>query len=137
MAPYIVLDHTADTGIEATAATLSALIADLAIGMFQLMATVDPCPSDRAVELEVAASSVEDLVVECLSELLYRSEIEDLLFCDIEVDEAGPRSMRIEARGVDSHQVEMTGPPIKAVTYHDIAVRSGDPDWYGRVYLDV
>lgn len=82
--PYKVLSQTADTGIEATAASISGLIAELATGMFELMAPVTPCPHDIPIEVEVNAPTLEDLVVELLSELLYESEAQDLILCGFE-----------------------------------------------------
>ena len=52
--PYKVLSHTADTGIEATAPSISALIDELATGMFELMTTVAP-GAHVGVEVEVKA----------------------------------------------------------------------------------
>ncbi len=70
--PYEVLSHTAESGIEATADTLPELIGVLATGMFELMAPVQPGKDgvaqdgavDVEVEVEVDATTVEDLVVE-------------------------------------------------------------------------
>lgn len=137
MAPYTVLDHTADTGVEAAGDSLAELIGHLASGMFELMARIEPCPPGHAVEMEVIAESEEDLVFEVLSELLYRSETEDLLFCGFDVEAGEERTMSITARGVPSTDVDMTGPPIKAVTYHDMSVTQTADGWYGRVYFDV
>lgn len=53
--PYKVLSHTADTGIEATAPSISALIDELATGMFELMTTVAPGAHAVGVEVEVKA----------------------------------------------------------------------------------
>ena len=58
--PYTVLSHTADTGIEATADSLSDLVDDLATGMFGLMASLEPCRPDRLIEASVEAVSYED-----------------------------------------------------------------------------
>jgi SHS2 domain-containing protein len=135
--PYKVLSHTADTGIEARAGTLVDLIADLATGMFALMAEADPRSAKHEIEIEVGGPTPEDLVVEVLSDLLYQSEVEDLLLCDFDVGPVGERRMRVKARGVPLSDVEIAGPPIKAVTYHDIKVTEIAGDWYGRVYFDV
>lgn len=133
-----VLDHTADTGIEATAHSLGGLIGELSTGMFSLMANVDPTLAERWVSVQVGASSPEDLVVDCLSELLYRSEVENLLFCDIRATVApGTLEAHIEAGGVPSTSVDLDGPPIKAVTLHDLAAEERSDGWYGRVYFDV
>jgi SHS2 domain-containing protein len=75
--------------------------------------------------------------VDVLSELLCRSEVEDLFLCVFEVEATGPTSLRVGAGGVDTANVELTGPPIKAVTYHDITVTETDHGWFGRVYFDV
>lgn len=135
--PYEVLSHTADTGIEARAGTLADLIADLATGMFALMAEADPRSAAHEIELEVGGPTPEDLVVEVLSDLLYESEVEDILLCDFDVDPVGERRVKVRARGMPLTEVEITGPPIKAVTYHDITVKETDGDWYARVYFDV
>jgi len=135
--PYTVLSHTADTGIEAMADTFPDLLCDLATGMFGLMGSPEPCASDDLIEIGVESASHEDLVVDVLSDLLYHSEVEDLFLCWFEIQATGPTSIQITARGVANGGVELTGPPIKAVTYHDLAVRQTDEGWYGRVYFDV
>ena len=135
--PYTVLSHTADTGIEATADSLSDLVHDLATGMFGLMANAALRQPDRLIEVSIEAVSYEDLVVDVLSELLYRSEVEDLFLSNFEVEVTGPTSVNVRAGGVDAASVELAGPPIKAVTYHDVTVSRTDHGWYGRVYFDV
>lgn len=131
-----VLSHTADTGIEATAETLTALIEELAIGMFALMARAEPSSAERWITMRVEAGTVEDLVVDTLSELLYHSETKDLFFCDVRV-EGDATAVEVEAGAAPSHTVAPIGPPIKAVTYHDLMVVERDDGWYGRVYFDV
>lgn len=132
-----VLSHTADTGVEATADTLAELLRNLADGMFGLMGTLDPCLSDHGIEAEVESASYEDLAVDVLSELLYHSEVENLFLCWFEMEMAGRTRVRIRAAGIANADVDLTGPPIKAVTYHDVAVTETDEGWYGRVYFDV
>lgn len=135
--PRAALSHTADTGVEATASSLTGLIGELAAGMFELMAEVDPCPAEPRFTARVEASTNEDLVVDCLSQLLYMSEIEGMHFCRFEIEEAGESSVHVSVAGVPTADVELTGPSIKAVTYHQLEVSERDDGWYGRVYLDV
>jgi SHS2 domain-containing protein len=133
-----VLDHTADTGIEATAGTFPELLRELAAGMFGLVASVPPSAAQRWVRVRVTASTREDLVVDSLSQLLLQSELEDLLFCDFRVvADEGERSADIEAGGIPMTSVAAAGPPIKAVTYHSLLVERRGQEWYGRVYFDV
>ena len=131
------LSHTADTGIEATAVSFSALLGELATGMFALMGHPQPGSAERTVTVDVEAASREDLVVDLLSELLYQSEVEDLFFYCFDVEARSPMNTRVIATGVGNTAVDLTGPPIKAVTYYDVAVVEDDVGWYGRVYFDV
>lgn len=134
---FQILSHTADTGVEASADSLATLIDQLATGMFASMAPVDPCPPGQEIEIEVAAPTLEDLVVETLSELLYESETEDLMLCGFQTKILGPNRVRISAGGLPVSEVELSGPPIKAVTYHDLTVSERSDGWYARVYFDV
>ncbi len=134
---YEILDHTADTGIAARATSLEYLVQDLATGMFALMAVVDPCPPGRLVTVDVSAPTWEDLVVEVLSELLYEAEVEDLILCGFRSKLETPHRIRVSAGGVPTSEVDLTGPPIKAVTYHDVTVRRDAGGWIGRIYFDV
>ncbi|HSM45107.1 MAG TPA: archease [Acidimicrobiia bacterium] len=135
--PHAPLPHTADTGIEASAPTFIALVEELATGMFELMATADCPDAVTMVTADVEASTREDLVVDTLSELLYLFETEDLHLCRFEVTAPREGSLHVRAVGVPIADVEPTGPPIKAVTYHQIEI-SGTPEgWAARVYFDV
>jgi SHS2 domain-containing protein len=135
--PYSILSHTADTGLAATAPSLSELIGDLADGMFALMASALPAEPRSSVEIHVVASSVEDLVIDVLSELLYRSEVDDVIFTDFSVEVGRGLDTRIVAQAVDLASSEPTGPPIKAVTYHDLSVVETNDGWEAVVYFDV
>ena len=133
-----VLPHTADTGIEAVAGSLSALVGELADGMFGLIAKVDCESVEEWIEIQVEAPTGEDLAVDTLSALLYHSEVEDLFLCAFEVRQAGDGfALTVRAGGVPTATVEEVGPPIKGVTYHDLMVEKRDHEWYGRVYFDV
>ena len=132
-----VLSHTADTGIEVTADSLADLIGELCAGMFGLMASVEPSAAEKWVEVSLVAQTVEELVVNTLSELLYHSEVENLIFCAFRVSMGPDLAVRVKAGGLLVDAVEPVGPPIKAVTYHDLVVEQRDDIWYGRVYFDV
>lgn len=134
--PHRVLSHTADTGIEATAETLPDLLAEMLAAMFALMADIDRLAPQRWIETTVEADRVSDLVVDTLSEALYRSEVEDLMLCAFEV-EAEPDRAKVRLGGVPMREIRSTGAAIKAVTYHALVVEESPDGWYGRIYFDV
>ncbi len=137
MERYRVLSHTADTGIEASAATLNQLIERLAFGMFDLMFDLDSLEPVEWLTASIEASTVDDLVVDVLSELLYLSEVNDFAACAIVVETDGHTNARVRAGGIPVREAELQGPPIKAVTYHQLAISQSDDGWHGRVIFDV
>lgn len=138
MPEFRILDHTADAGIEAESDDLAGLIGALATGMFELMAEeIPPSPLPGELRIQVSADGPEDLVYEALSELLYVSEVEDVVLRDIEVEVPAPGSASISAHGVPTARIEATGAPIKAITYHGFEVRPTDGGWRGRIFFDV
>ena len=133
-----VLSHTADTGIEATADSLADIIGELCAAMFGLIAPVEPSAARRWVGVNVVAQRIEGLVVDTLSELLYHAEVEDLIFGAFRVlMNSDDLEVSVKAGGLSVDAVESVGPPIKAVTYHDLVVAQRGDGWYGRVYFDV
>jgi SHS2 domain-containing protein len=139
MERYRVLEHTADTAIEAEAASLSGLVENLAYGMFDLMFDLTQVASRDTARVEVSSSTVEDLVVDALADLLFEAESRDLAFASFSARFAeGVGKARIIAAGSSVTTADLRGPPIKAVTYHDLVVRETGPGgWYGRVVFDV
>ena len=132
--PHTVLSHTADTGIDATAPTFAGLVAELATGMFGLMAA--PAEPTRTVETTIDSREPADLVIDSLSELLYLSEVEGLVFVAFDVASTDG-GLAITAHGLPSGDIDLVGPPIKAVTYHGLVVEPFAEEWHGRVYFDV
>ena len=135
---YRVLSHTADTAIEAEGATLDGLVENLAYGMFDLMFDLDGVAAQHIVEVELSAPTREDLIVDVLAELLYEDEAADLALSSFSARIDGEAlSARVTASGSTVTNADLRGPPIKAVTYHDFEVTTGDSGWYGRVVFDV
>lgn len=134
--PFRVLDHTADAAIEATAPTFPALVEALAEGMFALVADIGECVGPE-VHVTVSAVTVEDLVVDTLSALLWTAEVDGLVLCRFAVTASDATLVEVAAIGVPSQGVALSGAPVKAVTYHDLDVRRDADGWYARVTFDV
>jgi SHS2 domain-containing protein len=138
-ARYEVLSHTADTGIVAYGTTLEELFETAAFAMFDLMFGIGFLPGDDQVriEMEVTARSVEDLLVDWLSLLLFEAETRDLALCSFEVEVLEDGRLVGRVRGLPSAEIELTGPPIKAVTYHDLSVERVPTGWSAQIVFDV
>ena len=133
---YSIIDHTADTGIETRGATLAEAIGKAAFAMFDLMYDLSTMPATMSITFDSAAGSPSDLLVDVLSRLLLCSENDDVVFSEFRVNEAGMRAT-VEAAGSSAVGAELRGPPIKAVTYHDLRCEQAGPGWEIRVIFDV
>lgn len=128
------LGHTADVGVRASAATLPDLFACVAYAMFGLMATAGP---DRRFHypISITAPDQESLLVDWLSELLYLHEITGAVFDHITIDELSAQSLKAHVAG--DLPLQRPGVQIKAVTYHQLAIRQTSDGWMAEVFFDV
>ena len=133
---YDIVAHTADTGIETRGSTLAEAIGNAAFAMFDLMYDLSSVPATMSVAFEEAANSAPDLLVEVLSELLLRSETDDVVLSKFRVREFG-LCATVEAAAATALRRELRGPPIKGVTYHRLRCEPVGDDWEIRVVFDV
>jgi SHS2 domain-containing protein len=134
---YEVLSHTADTGIVAHGATLRELFENAAFAMFDLMFGVGDLVGEERVGVEIEARTIEDLLVDWLSTLLFEAETKDLAFCSFEISSIEHGRVAGSAVGVPLASVELAGPPVKAVTYHDLTIEKRAGGWSALVIFDV
>jgi SHS2 domain-containing protein len=137
MMRYEPLDHTADTGIVAFGVTANELFENAGWGMFDLMFDLTGVDPIRDVPVMAAGDSLDELLVNWLSELLYHAETLDLAFCYFTVDRLEEGGVQGSAGGVPAASLGLRGPPIKAVTYHDLAVVENPDTWWARIIFDV
>jgi len=138
-------DHTADVGAEIDAPTRDALFAEALLAFSDTLTPLDrldrpgAVPVEREVTLE--ASSLDELMVVWLEELLFLFEVEALLFsgADVRVEERPSGfGLRATARGVtydpERHPLKVL---IKGVTYHELTVEKTAEGWRARVIFDI
>lgn len=140
---YRVLDHTADTGIEVRAATPEELFAEAAVAFADTVTEVGRLAPRVKRRLAVRGDDLPDLMVEWLSELLYRYEVEGLLFAavrEVELRREGDAGWALTARVVGEPHDPARHPLktlVKAVTYHALEVGPEGEGWTARVIFDI
>ena len=137
MPRYRVLPHTADVGIAAAGATVEEAFENAAFGMFDLVFDLAGVTGTEACRVEVEAETLGELLVAWLSALLAEAEIRGLAFSRFAVEEPAGGSLRGTAWGGPSAGLELRGAPVKAVTYHGLAVERTVDGWRARVIFDV
>jgi SHS2 domain-containing protein len=136
---YRLFDHTADLGVEVTAATLEELYAGAAQALFDLLTDLAAVRAGRSRQIEVAGENPADLLVNFLREVLWAWNGEGFLMKGCLVRQVTPRRLKAVLRGETfdpaRHRIRKE---IKAVTYHQCEVRqTPEGPWMARVVFDV
>ena len=120
-----IIDHTADWALRVRAGDLPELFRRAALGMARLLAgDLAAVPLDETRTLAVIADDAEGLLVEWLGELAYWAERDGFVAPQVEWDAFSPTSLAATVRGGRLGELQKH---IKAVTYHDLAIRpTGD-----------
>lgn len=131
-------EHTADIGLEVTAAGLTDLFETAAAALFAQLTDPESIEPRERRCIEVHGVDREELLVRWLGELLSLHDAEGILFRRFKVTRLEPESLVGLAEG------EMFDPTrhamrseIKAVTYHQIRILERDGTWTARLVLDV
>jgi SHS2 domain-containing protein len=111
--------HTADWALYVWAPNLVGLLQQAAVGMYALMHARPRAEPRETYRFEIAALDQETLLVTFLSELLYFTQRDDVAFDQFDLVQEGERLMA----EVEGAPIESIAKEIKAVTYHNLAVR--------------
>jgi len=136
--PFEILDHTADIGIIVHGENLKALFENAGKGFFHLITDLRKVKRrvERRVSLE--GESLDRLMVDWLSELLYLHDVENLLFKEFKVESVGEDGLKATVKGEPFQDgVHVIKTEVKAVTYHQIEVRQETGGWRAQVILDL
>jgi SHS2 domain-containing protein len=135
---FEILDHTADIGITVYGENLNSLFENAAEGFFHLITDLRKVRLRTERKIEIGGESLERLMVDWLSELLYLHDVENLLFKRFHVESLGEEGLKARAKGEffqEGVHVIKTG--VKAVTYHQIEVRQEEGGWRARIIFDL
>jgi len=128
------IDHTADIGIRVWGQDLAELFANAAYGMFSLMLDVECLPQTLSRAVEVESPDVETLLVDWLSELNYRRELTGEVYNRFDFQEVLPTRLKATVAGTNGVQPRRV---VKAVTFHDLAVKETPEGYEAAIVFDV
>ena len=135
---FELFDHTADVGVRVWAPALPALVAPATEGLYTVIGHIATTGQPAPRTIEVAGDDPAVLLRDYLAEVL-------LLF-----EQAHRRLMHLEARAFTAHELVVTGAAtpidaaqsafereVKAVTYHELAIRRIADGWEATYILDI
>ena len=144
--PFEFLEHTADVLVRAYGATIEEALANVALGMFEIMTDTSRVEPKIAVDVRVCGYDLENLVYRWLEELLYYHDVHGYVFSKFEITPLsediveGDKMICINARVYgevfdrDKHEPRTV---VKAVTYHNMRIQKHDHEWSIDVVFDI
>jgi len=142
MEKYERIPHTADIAVKVYGCDLKDLFANAAFGMFDIIADLDGISAGIAVKVDLKAQSPEELLVAWLDELLYDFYTKNIIFSKFDVREIaqnGPEislSAEVHGRHVGENKNRLKT-EIKAVTFHNLAIKEGEGGYSVEIVFDV
>ena len=127
---FEVFEHTADLGIRVRAGSLEELFADAGRGLIAQLANLSAVEPLLEKTITLSGESLEYLLFDWLSELLFAFEESRLLLCDFRVridrpagENSGEYHLHAICRGevADAARHELDH-EVKAITYHGLLV---------------
>ncbi|MFB6216053.1 MAG: archease [Candidatus Aenigmatarchaeota archaeon] len=134
-------EATADIAYEAYGESLEEMYQNAAVALFSVMTDLDRVEKQQTDVFTVQAEDKEALLLDFLNELLYKWDVENVLFsdfaCEVKTEKSGYKIVtECEGEGFDPDKHEMKV-EIKAVTYFDMEVEEEGGVWTARVTLDI
>ncbi len=131
---------TADAAFEADGKTPEELFRDAATATFEVMADTGSVNPVMTWSIELNNETIDGLLFDWLSELVYLKDAEGVLFCkfDVSIEKNGAYELKARVAGetIDRGK-HILRSDVKAVTYHLFKVEKSGDKWRARVVLDI
>lgn len=129
------MEHTADVGVRASAPSVEEVFEQITFGLLDIVGALRPGVGS-AVEVTVEGRDLGAVLVGWLEEVLYLQDAKDNVVTRLEVTEVSEEAARgtVWVRG---RQAALEGTAVKAVTYHQLAVKRGRKGWTAQVFFDI
>ncbi|WML66662.1 MAG: Protein archease [Methanoregula sp. SKADARSKE-2] len=130
------LPHTADIKIRARAATLGELFSDVLAALMQVMYGIDRS-GGISREITIEAPDSESLLTDILSEVLFVSEVDGLVFQKAEIRIDGSRLFaRFDGEPFDPAR-HSGGTEVKGISYSGMSVKKDENGYMVEIVFDV
>ncbi len=123
MKRFQLIEHTADTGLIAYGDNLTEAFANVAYGLFSIIAELNRVRKVESQTVVVNAEDVESLLFNWMNHLIYIFDVEHLLFKGFDISEFTEHNLKAicwgERYNPSRHRLK-TG--VKSATYHMLQV---------------
>jgi SHS2 domain-containing protein len=129
-----------DFAFEVFSDTLSELFRGAGIAMMEAMIEVNKIEVKKIWNIELESETLELLLFDFLSELVYLKDVDVTLFkdYDVEINEDEHFSLSCKAHGAYiDYEKDILFTDVKAVTMYKFVIERRKEEWYCHVILDL
>jgi len=130
------LPHTADIKIEARAPTKETLFSEACNALMQIMYGEDRRSRDT-IELDVDADDTEAQLADFLSDVLFRSEVDGLVFSDAEIHIDGSHLHAVMHGEPFDRNRHAGGTEVKGISYSGMSITRDTNGYMLEILFDV
>lgn len=138
---YKFLEHTADVMFEAYGKNVEELFENSGLALEEIMVKISTLEIEESYDITLEADSLENLLYDFLSEIIFIKDTESLLFKKFKVTiHHGNKKYELiaECKGEkinrDKHELV---DDAKAITMHEFEVKQKGKVWVSRVLVDI
>jgi len=135
---YRQLDHTADVAFEIKGNTLKDLFENAAYALYDFMFSKEKVFPEIAMDVEITGIDTEDLLIRWLNELIFISEMDEMVFSEFHIEQLRDNHIAANVSG-ERYKPDKHGGcnQVKAATYHNIAIQKDGDGFKTTIVLDV
>ncbi|MGB9625100.1 MAG: archease [Phycisphaerae bacterium] len=136
--PYEILDHTADMLLRIRGQDIRTLFANALAALYAVLGQLAAGPSVQPRLIRLTAGNREELLHDWLAEALYYAEVRHEVLRDVRFVELTDTALVAQAAGaaLDMDRCAFDR-EIKAVTYHELAIRQEGDGLVATVVIDI
>ena len=135
---YHLIDHTADFGIQVFGSDSRELFINAALALFDVITEMDVLKGHDSCHITASGADWPDLMINWLREILYLWNGKERLLKSVQILSLSENKISakiyFDAYKPDRHIIKTE---IKAVTYHQIQVKSSPSGWKAQIIFDI
>ena len=135
---YRLIDHTADFGMQVFGSDSQELFSNAALALFDVITEMDVLKGRNSCNITASGEDWPDLMINWLREVLYLWNGKEMLVKSVQILSLSENNISakiyFDAYKSDRHIIKTE---IKAVTYHQIQVKSSPSGWKAQIIFDI
>ena len=135
---YEIIDHTADLGISVRGKDINNMFENAGLALFDVILNAEKIEEKKSYDISLDSNTIEDLMVNWLSELIYVFESEELVFkrFNIIINEKNKLHLSAVCYGEVFNKIKHGSKiDVKAITYHNLNIDKEKNE--ARILFDV